>query len=322
MVKLSKNTFTHKLCEQNIYAEDESAIISHEENCDSLETIDDEDPSPLSPNDVQSFMMGRCKTWDRTFGSVLMHSGDLHIEINSAKYILNILLKPLCGIHLANVFGRSSEKSFEYFYSGKDAHHTYELIHSFYIAGSLFLIELCKRNLDCEVTEEVYREWISSERVSNPNVLFLHKIVFGPIHHHLMFRLGIRYKDVEMKRAGKFMLGKIFFSANRSNYHSLMYHDICLEVNLPKRFKKFYDELSSHGCSVWKDTTPTSVGNFDVDVHPLLLTSEDRDKVGHCEGGDAKNEEVNKLSKEFLKNDIDESSWTKAFKMIPLKAGE
>lgn len=115
--KLATNTFLHMNCQENIYAENEDAIKAHEEECNKSVCSETVTSESLSRNDVKSFMIGR-DSWKRTFGCVLLHSGDLHIEINSGKYILNKLLKPLCGKDLAEVFGRRSEKSFQYFYSG------------------------------------------------------------------------------------------------------------------------------------------------------------------------------------------------------------
>lgn len=130
--------------------------------------------------------------------------------------------------------------------------------------------------------------------------------------------MDAQIKDVPLLRAGKFLLGMTFFSAQRSNYHGLLYHDAALEVNLPGNFNSFYNDLASHGASVWKDSCPAKVGKFDKE-QPLVLGEVDRAKVGHCEGGDARNEEMNKLSKETLSNDIDENSWRKAFQVIPTK---
>ena len=64
-------------------------------------------------------MIGK-KDWEQTFNAVILHTGSLHIEINSAKHTLTKLIKPLCGQLLADVFGRKSEKSYQYFYSGKN----------------------------------------------------------------------------------------------------------------------------------------------------------------------------------------------------------
>ena len=80
-----------------------------------------------------------------------------------------------------------------------------------------------------------------------------------------------------MYQSGKMLSSNWFFSNRTSPYHGLFHHEFMLEVNLPRRFKSWYQSLMSHGCSFWKDDCPDEVGNFEN--KSVFIRKEDKDKV-------------------------------------------
>ena len=116
LMELLKFTFTHS-CGVNIYADSEEKVLEHEENCNMPKSPIVEETPSMSPDDVLKYLVGK-QDWQKTFASILLHSGYFHIELNSAKLIFQKILEPLCGTALAEIFGRTSDSRYQHFYSG------------------------------------------------------------------------------------------------------------------------------------------------------------------------------------------------------------
>ena len=93
-----------------------------------------------------------------------------------------------------------------------------------------------------------------------------------------------RYRDLRIVQEAKFALSPVFFFRKNSPYHKLVYNELNLEVSLPKDLKGHYLSLTAHGSTIWRDVSNPMPGNFSIEKNPLLMTPEDYDKLGFCQG--------------------------------------
>lgn len=188
--------------------------------------------------------------------------------------------------------GYVSPKSLDYVKRCGDHHKTWSILEIMYIAvANELLVPYVRHCKEAGIDISVEKYWVWSDTLENPNYCFMQQMVFTFLHVIMLFRTGCRKGNPDAIIAGRNKLSLLLYARHHPRYQRILAVNRYIESMMPEEVMQILQS----------SFTLSRIGN-----------------VGHCQGGDACLEEINKDAKAWIKQIgvPSKKEWLKVFRNL------